>query len=528
MYRGNPNLRAANEQVEYTQELIQEFIKCREDIIYFAEKYVKIITLDHGRQLISFEGREYQKKILKAFQCPDPIKKNLCILASRQIGKSTICRIAIAHDLIFNRDKTIGILANKERTAAKLLGELKFLIESLPLWLQPGVEEWNKSSIKFANGSLALSSATSSSAIRSWTVGTLVLDEFAFIPNNIAQEFINSVLPTISSGKTGRIIIVSTPHGMNHFYNVWKKAVDDPQNDYLPIKINYWEVPGRDEKWKQKMIRSLPGGITNFNQEFNCRFIGSSSTLVEPDILEKIVTKDPILFKFQDRLFIYEEPKKGSLYYLGVDSAKGTGADFSCIQVIKIVDDFTIQQVAIFRDNRISTYNFAQICISVSEYYNNAQMMIESNGVGGEVLQSIWYEFEYEHVCNCDKVGLGINSNKQNKLSAVINLKEMIEEGFLTVVDQQTLQELSLFVEVSQNVFKCESDTAHDDSVTALMWGLYVMTTPYYDKKNTDVQKVDKQYLLTKKIEEEEDKPIMYFDDDARLGNFDEKEFNFL
>jgi len=528
MYRGNPNLRDQNESVQYTDELIQEFIKCREDIIYFSEKYVRINTQDYGRQLISFKDRPYQPKILKVFQCPDPIKKDICILSSRQIGKSVICRIAIAHYLIFNKDKKVGILAHQEKIAKELFEELKMLFEGLPLWLQPGVVEWNKTSIIFSNGSSAICASTSSAAIRGLMLNLLILDEFGFVPNHIANKFINSVLPTISSGKTGRVVIVSTPNGMNHFYNIWKKANEDPLNSYFPIKVNWWEVPGRDEKWKQQQIRSSPNGITGFSQEYGAKFLGSSSSLIEPDVLERISPKDPILFKFQDRLLIYEEPKEGSLYYLGVDSAKGTGADFSCIQVIKVVDDFTIQQVAIFRDNRISTYNFAQICISVSEYYNNAQMMVESNGVGGEVLQSIWYEFEYEHICNCDKVGLGINSNKQNKLSAVINLKEMIEEGFLTVVDQQTLQELSLFVEVSQNVFKCESDTAHDDSVTALMWGLYVMTTLYYDKKNTDVQKVDKQYLLTKKIEEEEDKPIMYFDDDARLGNFDEKEFNFL
>lgn len=267
MYEKNPNLRAAGEAHEYTPDMVNEWIKCKEDILYFAEKYFYIVSLDDGRILIKL--REYQKRMLKAFIDPNPKKRHRIVLSGRQSGKTQVSCIFMVHYMLFNMDKTVAILANNERTASDILRKIKESYEALPLWLQQGVADsgWSKTQIKLENGNIMISGSTSSNGIRGRAINLLFLDEFAFVPNNIADEFISSVYPTISSGKTSQIIMVSTPKGMNHFYNVWINAVKG-RNNYMPIKINWWEVPGRDEEWKASTINDI--GPIRWNQEFEC------------------------------------------------------------------------------------------------------------------------------------------------------------------------------------------------------------------------------------------------------------------
>jgi len=279
MYKNISGLRSAGEIVDMTPELQKEWIKCANDIIYFAEKYFYIVTIDRGKELIKLH--DFQKKMLKAFIDP-PIykgekKRHILTLSSRQIGKSTLTRIYLIHKILFNSDKTYAILANKENTSLKLLKEVKDAYIMLPLWLQQGVKDggWNQKTIEFENDIRVIARPTSVSGIRSESISLLILDEFAWIGNGgtggsqLASEFIASVLPTISSGESSQIIVVSTPNGMNHYYDMWKKAVDG-RSSYYPIKINWWEVPGRDEKFKEETIKTLPGGIVQWNQEFGC------------------------------------------------------------------------------------------------------------------------------------------------------------------------------------------------------------------------------------------------------------------
>jgi hypothetical protein len=269
MYMNNPGLRSQGEKIEYTPDTMAEWLRCKEDILYFAEKYFYIISIDEGSILIPL--RDYQKRMLKSFSIPpeEDKKRHRIVLSGRQSGKTQISILFLLHYILFNEDKTVAILANNERTASDILRKLKDSYEQMPLWLQQGVVEggWSKTTIKLENKNIVISGSTSSNGIRGRTINLLFLDEFAFVPNNVADDFIASVYPTISSGETSRIIMVSTPKGMNHFFNVWTKSIKG-ENNFTPIKINWWEVPKRDEAWKEATIQDV--GPIKWAQEFEC------------------------------------------------------------------------------------------------------------------------------------------------------------------------------------------------------------------------------------------------------------------
>ena len=266
MYLGDKTLRAAGEKIEYTPEMLREYIRCKEDVIYFAEKYFKIVTIDEGEKLI--ELWDFQKKILKAFVDPSP-KLHAIVLASRQVGKSTISTIFVLWFALFNEDKTIAILANKEKTAKEILRRIKFAYSNMPLWLQQGIMHggWNKNSISMENGVRMISASTSSSAIRGESISLLYLDEFAFVPPNIADDFMQSVYPTISSGKTSKIILLSTPNGINHYYDIWKNAIRG-ENNFKPVRVKWDEIPGKTPEWKKEIISDI--GLVKWRREYEC------------------------------------------------------------------------------------------------------------------------------------------------------------------------------------------------------------------------------------------------------------------
>ena len=308
-YQGNQNLRSANEKIVYTPEMKKEFIRCYSDIIHFGEEYCYIITIDEGKVKIKFW--DFQKRMIKAMYDPPEYrnaegqmekKKFLIVLSPRQVGKTTVSAVYLTHYAIFNEHKTIAILANKEKTALEILSRIKMIYEGLPLWLQPGIVDggWNKQSITLGNGSRIIATSTASSAIRGYTINSLFLDEFAFVPPQIAEEFMNSVYPTVSSGKTSKIIIVSTPNGMNHFYNIWIDAIRG-KNSYFPVKINWWEVPGRDDNFKKEIIRNQ--GITSWNQEYNCFSTHSNVNIrnKENGLIKSVTVNE--LWEFGNKIF---------------------------------------------------------------------------------------------------------------------------------------------------------------------------------------------------------------------------------
>lgn len=505
-YQNIQGLRAAGEKVEMTKEDVEEYIKCQEDVLYFAEKYFYIQTIDHGR--IKIPLWEFQKKLLKIMMNPPNEKNHVVVLSARQMSKTTVATIFLLHFLLFDKESNAAILANNERTARDILSRIQMAYLNLPLWLQQGVVDagWNKSSIELENGVKIIAASTSSNSIRGTSCKKLFIDEASFVADYVWEDFFNSVLPTISSGKTSQIIIVSTPKGMNHFYNIYKDAVNN-KNNFYPVKIPWYERPDRDDTWKQKMKRDLT--LQSWNQEFECKFLGSSNTLIEGDMLERIETQSPSTHKYNGAMLIYEEPQPNEFYILGVDSAKGGGNDYSVIQVIKINGERDVEQVAIYRNNLISPDDFAQVCIGVSDYYNGAYMMVENNDVGQIVADAIWYDYECDRIINCDAKGLGIRSTKKTKLAGNLLIKKYVENGYLQINDSKTLYELSRYEEVSPNVFHAAGQNENDDCVTSLIWALYYLTTPFYDKDDNTISRKD----ISDKYKIEDDRPI-FFDND--------------
>lgn len=522
MIRGDQKLRAEGERVALSDFELQELIRCKEDIIYFAENYFTIVDAKKGHKgLIVL--REYQKRILKAFVSNPDGLRNTALLSSRQIGKSTISTIYLTWYAIFNKDKLIAIVADKEKTSKNILGRIKEAYKRFPLWLQQGITEWNAKSMVLENGSKLVISSTTGTALTGESIALLYIDEFAKIPTHLINDFMDSVFPTVEANPNAKIMIVSTPKGLNHWYDIWRKALLK-ENDFFPIKINWYEVPGRDEAFKTRIIRSR--GMLHWKQEYEASFLGSSTTLIEPDVLERLELKEPIDYRLGHYLTIYEYPIEGCNYVLGVDTAKGTSNDYSVIQVLKIISRTKLEQVAVYRCNTISTNNYAQVCIEVSKYYNEAVMMIENNDIGDGVANTIWHTFEYDKIINCDPKGLGIRSTKKTKLEANLNLKRYLESGWLKLVDKKTQYELSRYEEVEGkiNIFKAINNE-NDDTVTSLLWAVYFVITKFYeDEKETYEGLPD----IEKKNRIEDNWPVMIIDTGAGMPILDDVNLQFL
>ena len=348
-YLGNPNLKKAFVSQEFTKENILEFQKCMNDPQYFIEKYIKIVSLDKG--LIPFDMYPFQKEMVGTFHNN---RFSICKLP-RQSGKTTTIISYILHYVLFNESVNVAILANKAATARDILSRLQLAYENLPKWLQQGIMSWNKGSLELENGSRIVASSTSSSAVRGGSYNLIFLDEFAFVPTNIAEEFFSSVYPTISSGKTTKVIIVSTPNGMNLFYKLWTDA-ETKKNTYVPIEVHWSEVPGRDEKWKKETISNT--SETQFAKEFECEFLGSINTLIHPSKIKVIPSKKTLTSNAG--LDIYEKPDKESTYVLVADVARGIQGDSSAFIVID-VSKIPYRLVGKYKNNEIKPLLFPNI-----------------------------------------------------------------------------------------------------------------------------------------------------------------------
>ena len=384
VYLGNPNLKKANTTIEFTQEEIAEFIKCKQDPVYFAKKYIKIVSVDEG--LVPFNMYKFQEKLVKRFH---KNRFNICLMP-RQTGKSTTVVSYLLHYAVFNDNVNIGILANKAATARELLGRLQTAYENLPKWMQQGILSWNKGSLELENGSKILAASTSASAVRGMSFNIIFLDEFAFIPNHIADQFFASVYPTISSGKSTKVIIVSTPHGMNHFYRMWHDA-ERKKNEYVPTIVHWKEVPGRNETWKKQTIANT--SEDQFRVEFECEFLGSVDTLINPTILRNLVYEDPI--KKNKGLDVYENPIPERNYIITVDVARGVSHDYSAFIVYDITD-FPYKVVAKYKNNTIKPMLFPNIIKDIAVAYNEAYVLTEVNDLGDQVASILYFDLEYE------------------------------------------------------------------------------------------------------------------------------------
>jgi len=521
IYLGNPNLKKANTQIEFTQENIEEYLKCKDDPVYFAQNYVKIVTLDHGLQ--PFKTYDFQEKLINNFY---KNRFNICKMP-RQTGKSTTVISFLLHHVVFNDSVNIGILANKASTARELLSRLQVAYENLPKWMQQGILSWNKGSLELENGSKILAASTSASAVRGMSFNILFLDEFAFVPNHIADAFFASVYPTITSGKSTKVIIVSTPHGMNHFYRMWHDA-ENGSNDYIPTDVHWSEVPGRDEKWKKQTIKNT--SEQQFKIEFECEFLGSVDTLIAPSKLKTLIYDNPI--QRNAGLDVYEPPKKKHDYVMTVDVARGVGNDYSAFIIVDITE-FPHRVVAKYRNNTIKPMLFPNVIWELARKYNEAFVLCEVNDIGDQVAAILQYDLEYQNLLMCSmrgragqivgqgfsgaKTQLGLKMSKTVKKVGSLNLKTLIEEDKLFFNDYEIISELTTFIS-KHNSFEAE-EGCNDDLAMCLVIYAWLVAQDYF-KELTD-QDVRKRLYEEQKNQIEQDMaPFGFINDGFEDASF--------
>jgi hypothetical protein len=525
VYLGNPLLKKANTPIEFTQEDIEEYIKCKQDPVYFANNYVKIVTLDHGLQ--PFKTYDFQDKLINNFH---DNRFNICKMP-RQTGKSTTCVSYLLHYAIFNDSVNIGILANKATTARELLARLATAYENLPKWMQQGILVWNKGNIELENGSKILAASTSASAVRGMSFNILFLDEFAFVPNHVADAFFASVYPTITSGKSTKVIIVSTPHGMNHFYRMWHDA-EKAKNEYIPTDVHWSEVPGRDEVWKEQTIKNT--SEQQFKIEFECEFLGSVDTLIAPSKLKNLVYDNPI--QTSAGLDVHVVPIPDNDYIMTVDVARGVGNDYSAF-IITDITTFPHRVVAKYRNNEIKPMLFPNIIFQLAKKYNNAFVLCEVNDIGDQVASILQYDLEYQNVLMCamrgragqvvgqgfsgNKTQLGVKMSKTVKKIGSLNLKTLIEEDKLIFNDYEIISELTTFISKS-NSFEAE-EGCNDDLAMCLVIYAWLVAQDYF-KELTD-QDVRKRLYEEQKNQIEQDMaPFGFMNDGLDEGTFVDNE----
>jgi hypothetical protein len=485
-YRDNPLLKKAGVQIKYSKEQVEEYMKCAKDPVYFAEKYIKIVNVDQG--LMPFKMWDFQREMIKLYhenrfaitKCP------------RQVGKTTTSVAYLLWLTLFTDSQNIAVLANKGSLARDILAKYQLAYENLPMWLQQGIITWNKGNVELENGSKIIAASTSSSAVRGGSFNVVFLDEFAFVPANIANEFFNSVYPVISSGKSTKIIIVSTPNGMNLFYKLWMDAIGK-KNGYKTFSIHWSMVPGRDEKWKEETIKNT--SLEQFRQEFECEFLGSTNTLISGEKLQQLAYMDAIYE--HDKVKIYHQPikeidnGKDHLYAMTVDVSEGKNMDCSAFSVFDI-SNIPYKQVATYHSSSISPVLFPTIIYNTAKLYNDAYVLVEINNTP-QIADTLHNDLEYENLWKvftgnkkpqqlsagfARGIQLGLKMSPQVKRIGCSNLKMLIEGDKLLINDFDTISELTTFV-AEKNSFQAE-EGANDDLVMSLVIFSWLTTQTYF------------------------------------------------
>jgi hypothetical protein len=519
-YLGNPLLKAAYVSVEYDEHTLKEYMTCSKDPIHFAREYVKIVHVDRG--LVNFDLYDYQEEMVNTFH------NNRFVICKmpRQTGKSTTIVAYLLHFALFNDQVNIAILANKGSTAREILDRWKTAYENLPKWLQQGVVVWNRGNIELENGSKVMAASTSSSAVRGSSFNIIFMDEFAHIdPPSLAEEFFTSVYPTISSGQTTKVFIVSTPKGLNMFYKMWIDA-EEGRSNYKTIDVHWSQVPGRDEKWREETIKNT--SEQQFAQEYECEFIGSSNTLIAASKLRMLTYKNPISKK--SFLDIYKEVDKTHTYVCVVDTARGRGQDYSAFSIID-VSEFPYVQVAKYRDPNISPMLFPNVIQNVCRHYNDAFILVEINDVGGQVADILHHELEYTNLFQASVQGrsgqtlgggfgkgaqLGVRTTKEVKRKGCSTLKDLVESDKLIIYDLDTITELTTFISKGQSY---EADEGyHDDLVTTLFLFGWLVNQRYF----TEITDLDlREKLFREQLEEAESQMLPFGFIDDGLDTYD-------
>ena len=515
-FNGIHNLRDANEPVKLDIEKLREIKKCALDPIYFIRNYVYINTKDNGMQL--FDLYDFQELAIKRF-----LKYRFNINKwSRQVGKSTIVRGFILWWGIFHKDQLIAMIGNKLSLAKEQMQQLRDSYSRLPVWLQPGVKLWNKTSIQFSNNSRIIVSSSSPDNIRGFSINLLYLDEFAFLRPNLAAEFIASVMPSISSGKTTRCIITSTPNGMNHFYDMWQTSLEEDQaaaefdkgnnNLYVRSVVKWYEVPGRTEAWANS--EKLKIGDQRFRQEYECEFVGSGITLIDYRCLETLKASDPLPFDnslwplalaeivkdISIRTFKYPEPAgvmeaKGYSYAASIDTAYGMRQDYHVLQITKVYSNIKCEQVFTMSSNCTEVSDFCRIANIILKFYHNPFLIIEYNGPGKSTYDYFFNVAMYPNIINFDLQSRGLWATPTMKNNVVILLKMYVQRGYIKLHDYNTIMELMTFTKKTQNTWGGGGNT-HDDHVTSLYWIIYFLNSTYYYGNYEEIENLSETEML--------------------------------
>lgn len=503
-YNGNTKLKNLGQPISFEEWQVKELMKCHSDPIYFIKNYCYIVSLDHG--LVKFDLYQYQVNFITQLH----ENRRVISMQPRQMGKSQTVAAYILWYTLFNENKTVAILANKAAAAREIMSRYQSMYEELPLWLQQGIRTWNKGDIELENGSKVFTSATSRSAGRGKSINLLYVDETAIIPNNLADEFFTSVYPVVSAGETTKIVLTSTPLGYNHFWKFWNDA-ENGINGFVPVKVNYWEHPKRDEAWAEEQRKLL--GEVKFNQEVLCSFIGSAFSLIPGDVLARMSPKPYVFTK--DNLDILEAPELNHSYVLVADTSRGVGGDYSAFTVVDVTS-IPYKVVAKYRDNNISPLLYPDVIHKVAKDYNDAYVLVEINDNGQQIADILYTDFEYENLFSVTtdprngqtlssgfkgKSNYGVKTSKQVKRVGCSVLKTLIEEQKLLVFDKDIIAEFSTFIEVKGSYAADEG--YHDDMVMTLVLFAWITRQPLFkDLTNVNLRKelFDSQL---KQIEEE-------------------------
>ena len=481
-YLGNPSVKRDGVESEFTKKEVLEYKKCMESPTYFARTYVKVISLDEG--LVPFDLYPYQEKMFNHFTN----NRFSIVLACRQSGKSISSVVYLLWYAIFHPEKTIAILANKGATAREMLARVTLALENLPFFLQPGCKALNKGSIEFSNNSKIIAAATSGNSIRGLSINLLMLDEFAFIEND--GQFYTSTYPVVSSGKDTQIIITSTANGVgNVFHKLWEGAVTET-NEYKAFRVDWWDVPGRDDEWKATTIANT--SELQFEQEFGNTFHGRGNTLIAANHLLAQKALDPIYF--MENVSIYKEPIQGHTYVMTVDVAKGRGQDYSTFTIIDITTD-TFEQVGTFRDNNISPMLLPDLIYKWANSYNEAYIIVESNDQGVVVCNGLYYDLEYENMfveSVVKKNSIGATMTRRVKRIGCSSIKDLIEQRKLTIHDANTIIEMTTFVAKGSSYQAVAPN--HDDLMMNLVLFAWFTTTDIF----SSISDIDMKNMLYK------------------------------
>lgn len=480
-FRGNPNLRPEGSQIEYSAEMIAEYIKCKMDPCYFITHYIKVVHPDRG--IVLMELYDYQERMIRAYH----ENKRVIFLTARQQGKTTVSAAYFVWYILFNDNKSVAIFANKQNTADEIMARVRRAYENLPLWLQQGVKSWNKRSIELENGSSVFGRATSGSGNRGGSVNILYLDEFAFVQNTLAEEFFTSVYPTITAGIDSKVFMTSTPNGYNHFHKFWNEA-EKGLNGFHPLRIYWHETPGRDQKWYDEQKAVL--GELKAAQELDAEFMGSSRTLLTGAVLARLSYDIPIaVYTGQfNGLSIYNKPEENHIYSMTVDTSRGRHLDSSAFTVFDITE-YPHTIAATYRNNEIAPLLYVSILHKLGLSYNKAYMLIEINDIGGQIADALWNDLEYEEMYwtkSGDQLGKtgadpypGVRTTKKTKRIGCANLKDMIDNQQLIINDSVMIQELSTFIQKDSGSYEAD-DGFHDDTVTTLWLHSWMVSQSWF------------------------------------------------